>query len=382
MRKNISIKRPKLSQKTLLIQLVICLWLVSLSASAISWRDCKNQEKDWYKTHEAKRIGDNILCFQSNLGGWYKNNSSIHPSGNAAIDIRSKEEQKKHKKSLQQLKYPCTLDNDATWSEMRFLAKVHAETGQQKYKDGFLKGIRYLLEAQYPSGGWPQFYPLRPGYSSQITFNDGAMIGAITILDDVAQRRSFYNLADERLQKRCQTAVTKGRECILKCQIIVKGKRTAWCQQHNPRSLEPAQGRISENPSLSGAESVGVVKYLMSIDNPSPEIIDAISSAVTWFNQVKITGIRVHDFKNESLPKGVDRKIIADPNAPPIWARYYEIGTNRPMFIEKGIVKYKLSELSHNKRIGHLWIGGRWPDNLLKVDHPAWLEKHQAKDKG
>ena len=120
----------------------------------------------------------------------------------------------------------------------------------------------------------------------------------------------------------------------------------------------------------------------MSIDNPSPEIIDAISSAVTWFNQVKITGIRVHDFKDASLPKGVDRKIITDPNAPPIWARYYEIGTNRPMFIEKGIVKYKLSELSHNKRIDHLWIGGRWPDNLLKVDHPAWLEKHQAKDKG
>ena len=380
MRRDISIERLNFSKQILFIKLVICCWLVTPSASAISWRECANQEKTWYKTPEAKRIGNNVLYFQSDLGGWYKNDGSIHPSGNAAIDIRSKEVQKRHKKSLQQLKYPCTLDNDATWSEMRFLAKVYAATGQQKYKYGFLKGIRYLLEAQYPNGGWPQFYPLRPGYSSRITFNYSDMIGAITIVDYFAQRGSYYDLADKKLRKKCQTAVTKGRECILKCQIIVKSKKTAWCQQHNQRTLEPAQGRISENPSLSGAESVGIVKYLMSIDNPSPEIIDAISSAKTWFNQVRITGVQIHNFKDDSLPGGVDRKIIADPSAPPIWARYYEIGSNRPMFIEKGIVKYKLSELSHAKRIGHLWIGGRWPESLLKVEYPAWIEKHQAKD--
>ena len=364
----------------LFIGFVTCLWLVTMSASAISWRDCANKEGDWYKTPEAKRIGDNVLYFQSNLGGWYKNDGSIHPSGNAAIDVRSEEEKKKHKESLDQLKYPCTLDNDSTWSEMRFLAKVHAATGQKKYKDGFLKGIRYLLKAQYPNGGWPQFYPLRPGYSSRITFNDGAMIGAIAILDDIVHRRPPYDLADDRLLRKCQAAVMRGRKCILKCQIIVNEKKTAWCQQHDQQTLEPAQGRISENPSLSGAESVGVVRYLMSIDSPSPEIMAAIAGAVKWFKKVKITGIRVLNFEDKSLPGGVDRKIVVDPEAPPIWARYYEIGTDRPMFIEKGVVKYKLSELSHTKRIGHLWIGGRWPGNLLKVEYPAWVEKYQAKD--
>ncbi|MEC9327786.1 MAG: pectate lyase [Verrucomicrobiota bacterium] len=380
MRPNISIERLSPSQQMLFTGLVTCLWFVTMSASAISWRDCANQEGDWYKTPEAKRIGDNVLYFQSDLGGWYKNDGSIHPSGNAAIDVRSKEEQKKHKESLEQLKYPCTLDNDATWSEMRFLAKVHAATGHRKYKEGFLKGLRYLLKAQYPSGGWPQFYPLRPGYSSRITFNDGAMIGAIAILDDVVHRRPPYDLADNRLQKKCQAAVRRGRECIFKCQIVVKGKKTAWCQQHDQRTLVPAQGRISENPSLSGSESVGVVRYLMSIDSPSPEIIATIAGAVTWFKEVKINGVRVLNFEDSSLPGGVDRKVVADPEAPPIWARYYEIGTNRPMFIEKGVVKYKLSELSHTKRIGHLWIGGRWPENLLKVEYPAWVEKHRKKD--
>ena len=364
----------------LFLELVTCLWFVTISASAISWRDCANQEEDWYRTPEAKRIGNNVLYFQSDLGGWYKNDGSIHPSGNAAIDVHSQEDRMKYKESLAQLKYPCTLDNDATWSEMRFLAKVHAATGQQKYREGFLKGLHYLLKAQYSSGGWPQFYPLRPGYSSRITFNDGAMIGAIALLDDVVHRRPPYDLADEILQKKCQAAVMRGRKCILKCQIIVNEKKTAWCQQHDQQTLEPAQGRISENPSLSGAESVGVVRYLMSIDSPSPEIMAAIAGAVKWFKKVKITGIRVLNFEDKSLPGGVDRKIVVDPEAPPIWARYYEIGSDRPMFIEKGVAKYKLSELSHTKRIGHLWIGGRWPENLLKVEYPAWVEKYQAKD--
>ena len=84
----------------LFIGFVTCLWLVTISASAISWRDCANQEEDWHKTAEAKRIGNNVLYFQSDLGGWYKNDGSIHPSGNAAIDVHSQEDRMKYKESL------------------------------------------------------------------------------------------------------------------------------------------------------------------------------------------------------------------------------------------------------------------------------------------
>ena len=134
------------------------------------------------------RIADDVLFYQAGIGGWYKNDGSIHPSGNAATEQLSDVEKRRFKESLMQRKYPSTLDNDATHSEMRYLAKVYAATDRRKYKDGFLKGVHYLLKAQYPSGGWPQFYPLRPGYSSRITINDGAMIGAIEVLADVANR--------------------------------------------------------------------------------------------------------------------------------------------------------------------------------------------------
>lgn len=334
-------------------------------------------EAAWYRSAEAVRIADNVLYYQAEIGGWYKNDGSIHKSGNAATEVLSPLERRKHKESLEQRKYPCTLDNGATHSEMRYLAKVYAATGRAQDKEGFLKGVRYLLKAQYASGGWAQFYPLRPGYSSRITYNDDAMIGALSMLDDVTSRPP-YQLADETLLLLVRKAVERGRECVLKCQIVVDGKKTAWCQQHDQSTLKPARGRVSELPSISGAESVAVVRYLMSIDHPSPDMIEAVEGAVRWFEEAKITGVRVVMVEDGSLPGGRDKRVIKDPKAPAIWARYHEIGTNKAMFIEEGVVKYSLAELSLKHRVGHRWIGGKWPARLLEVEYPAWRRKWAA----
>jgi len=358
--------------------------MVALGASpswSRTWRECQGQEAAWYETEEAIRIADNVLYYQSGIGGWYKNDGSVHPSGHAATEDLTEEQCEAHRESLRKRTFPCTLDNGATHTEMRYLATVHAATGEDRFREGFVKGVRYLLKAQYPSGGWAQFYPLRPGYSSRITFNDGAMIGALSVLDEVANRRAPLDLVDARLRAECSRAVANGISCILKCQIVVKGKKTAWCQQHDEKTLAPAQGRVSELPSISGAESVDVVRYLMSIEQPSPEVVKAVEGAVSWFERARIFGLRVVTVEDDSLPGGRDRRVVEDSNAEPVWARYYEIGTNRPMFIEQGVVKYKLEELSHSHRVGHGWIGGRWPERLLKVEYPAWRARGRRGEK-
>jgi len=79
---------------------------------------------------------------------------------------------------------------------------------------------------------------------------------------------------------------------ILATQIVVDGKPTAWCASMTRRRSSPPRP-IYELASISGYESVGIVKYLMSLDNPSPEVRRAIDSAVDWFGQVKIEGQRV-----------------------------------------------------------------------------------------
>jgi pectinesterase len=80
---------------------------------------------------------------------------------------------------------------------------------------------------------------------------------------------------------------------VLKCQIVVDGRPTAWCAQHDAKTFEPRPARSYELATTSGSESVGVVRFLMSIDRPSPEVVRAVHSAAEWFDKAKLTGIRV-----------------------------------------------------------------------------------------
>ena len=69
--------------------------------------------------------------------------------------------------------------------------------GEARYRASFLRGFDYLLAAEYPGGGWPQFFPLRAGYYSRITFNDNAMVNVLTVLRDAAAGNAPYAFVDE-----------------------------------------------------------------------------------------------------------------------------------------------------------------------------------------
>ena len=138
-----------------------------------------------------------------------------------------------------------TFDNAATTGEMRFLIRAYAATSEVAIRNGFLKALQLLLEAQYPSGGWPQTFPLEKGYSSHITFNDNTMGHILRLLLEVSQWESS-NLVNRDHQRSCQKAFERGIECILRAQIKVKGVLTVWCAQHDPVNLEPRPARSDE----------------------------------------------------------------------------------------------------------------------------------------
>jgi PelA/Pel-15E family pectate lyase len=228
--------------------------------------------------------------------------------------------------------------------------------------------LDYLFKAQYPNGGWPQFYPDLSGYYKHITFNDDAMIGVMKLLRDVAAGKPNYVFVDEARRANAARAVEKGIECILKTQVIVNGKRTVWCAQHDEVTLAPAPARKFEVTSLSGGESVGIVRFLMSIKNPSPAVVEAVEAAVAWFEQTQLRGIKWID-------NGSDRVVVKDSTAGPIWARFYEMGTNRPVFVGRdGVVKYDVAQIEHERRTGYNWYVDE-PAKLLQKDYPAWRRK-------
>jgi PelA/Pel-15E family pectate lyase len=230
------------------------------------------------------------------------------------------------------------------------------------------------LPAQYPTGGWPQFYPPGTGYHRHITFNDDAMVRLMQLLREVATA-DRYGFVDADRRAAARRAFDRGVECILRCQVRVGDKLTAWCAQHDEKDYRPRPGRSYELVSLSGAESVGIVRLLMSLDDPSPEVVRAVEGAVAWFEAVPLRGVRQVVEKDAQSPRGWNKVLVKDLSAPPLWARFYEIGTNRPLFADRdGVAKYDLAAIGYERRNGYAWLG-TWPQKLLAEEYPAWKKK-------
>ena len=94
----------------------------------------------------------------------------------------------------------------------------------------------------------------------------------------------------------------------------------------------PAAARKFEPVSLVSKESVGIVRFLMNVEHADARVVQSIESAVAWFRASQLNGIRWTEKADATQTRGFDRVVVKDPAAPPLWSRFYEIGTNRPIF--------------------------------------------------
>jgi len=316
------------------------------------------------------RIADNLLLYQRDTGGWPKNIEMAH--------VLTEQEKAALVKEKQEV--DSTIDNSATYTQLAYLARVLTAKKLERHKEAFLKGFDYLIRAQYANGGWPQYYPLREGYYTHITYNDDAMICVMRLLRDIAKGKPAYAFVDEARRLKAEKAVEKGIECILKTQVVVEGVRTVWCAQHDEVTLAPAPARKFEPVSLSCYESVGIVRFLMGIDHPNERVVNAIEAAIAWFEKTKLNGIRWVEKEDASKLHGFDRVVVKDTTASPLWARFYEIGTNRPIFSGRdSVIKYDVSQIEDERRNGYRWYVDD-PAKLLSNDYPAWQQKWHPRD--
>jgi pectate lyase len=331
------------------VALVPVLLLAASLHAATPAEKLANNPDDWFRSDDGRKTLENILSWQTEHGDWAKNmdTTSVAFSGDG--------------------KRPAgTFDNGATSGELRVLARAFRVTGDERYKQALLRGFDHILKAQYPNGGWPQYFPLSDGYHRHITFNDGTMIRLMEFLRDAVASED-YALLDNDRRAAAVKAIESGIGCIVKCQIVVDGKPTVWCAQHDAETLVPVLARSYEHPSLSGAESAGVLMFLMSIEEPSPEVIRAVKAGAAWFESAKIEGYRYR--KNKTEPS-----LTKDPEAPLLWARFYEIKSNRPIFSDRdGVVKYDIEEIGSERRGGYSWYGN-WGENVAK-EYAEWAHR-------
>ncbi|MBS1661354.1 MAG: pectate lyase [Bacteroidetes bacterium] len=313
-------------------------------------------------------IADNMLVYQRSVGGWPKH------IGNVPVDYRKKLTPAEKAAFIDDAGMnDATIDNNATSKEIRYLAGAWVKTKNTDYLKAAERGVRYLLTMQYKNGGFPQFYPDKSLYRNEVTYNDNAMINALNVLDDVAGGRGGMEVVDAVLRGPAAEAVSRGVGCILRTQVRVNGKLTAWCAQYDAETLQPAKARAYELPSLSGDETVGIVEFLMRRPNPSAEVQAAVKAAVEWLHSVEIVGYEFAFVSDAAQEGGRDRVFRAAPGSV-IWARFYDIGTNKPFFCGRdGVKKATVAEIEHERRVGYAWYGG-WARQLLDKEYPAWLE--------
>ncbi|CAM3621032.1 Endoglucanase E1 precursor [Vibrio aerogenes CECT 7868] len=294
----------------------------------------KSQRTEWSQSK-----ADIVLSYQYDNGGWPKNQKyDSKGSGGSGKG---------------------TFDNGATTTEMIYLAQVYRDGKNTKYRDAVRKGMDYTLEAQYSSGGWPQFYPLKGGYHDHVTYNDNAMSSVLTMLYHASRKDAPFDtdIFSDSDREKMKKAITKGVEYILKSQWKQNGQLTVWCAQHGKDDYQPKKARAYELKSLSGSESVEVLGFLMT-QPQTDEVKKAVKAGLAWFSSPN-TYLADHTYD-----KSVEEKIVYKKGSR-MWYRFYDLDTNKGFFSDRdGKKYYDLMDISSERRNGYSW-GGSYGEKII-----------------
>lgn len=218
-----------------------------------------------------------------------------------------------------------SLDDDMTQSALRLLMRLdRALDGKdEEVHEAVLHGLKSLIAAQYPSGGWPQGFegPAAPGehparkasypetwsrtpperhqYWRLPTLNDNAHA---TTLDTLLEAARLYGDAAYR------EAAKRAGDFLLLAQM--PDPQPAWAQQYDGE-MRPAWARKFEPPAISGGESQDVLRILLKLHEVSGDerYLEPIPRAIAYLKSSRLPGGRL--------------------------ARFYELGTNRPLYFTK-----------------------------------------------
>lgn len=333
------------------------------------WRNVHGTDYPRYRPDQLREIADNVFLYQRENGGWIENRDPTR--------ILSAEERAAI--AAERGKASASFDNRNVYSQVAYLLGAHAVLGDAKYRDAALKGLDFILSQQVARcGGWPHSVPPVQSYHDKITIADEVTSGNLRLLRRIVEGKGAYRAVDAARRSRAEAALVRGDACVLRLQIRQQGQLTGWAGQYDPVTLLPAKGRAFELPSIVSQETVEMLRYLMEIPDPSPEVVAAIEGGVAWLKRSRIADVRLEQVP---LPEPVkypyhtatfDRRLVADPGGPGIWARFYDLGDNSVVLANRDGVRVARYELIHpERRSGYSWYGD-WPRGLVEREYVAW----------
>ena len=307
----------------------------------------------WAAGTEGRALIKTVLSYQTASGGWGKHIDYALGPRMPGMGYNSENDE---------WAYVGTIDNGATVTELRLLAV--AASADTAARSAFERGASYLMDTQFPSGCWPQVWPLMGGYHDAVTNNDNAAVNVIRFLRDID--KGTFTFVAALTRTRATAALAQAMQCLINTQVVVQNVRTTWAQQHDPLTNEPVVGRSYELPSLAGQEGAKILDLLLEDGAPSPAIVTAVHAAIAFYKATAIPNVR--------YVAGVG--LVPTAGAGPLWARMAEIGTNRPIFSNRDGIKLYDFDLLTDRRTGYSWYGGE-PATSLKT-FETWVRTHPS----
>lgn len=330
------------------------------------FRPSLDEDGGAFSSAESGQLADAVISFQTPSGGWSKHTGYSQGRRRPGMQWTSQSEPGKSPH------YQATFDNGATIREIQFLSAVWEATNRDDCRAAALRGLDFILEAQFPNGGWPQVYPLEGGYHDNITFNDNAMTNVLDLVRESIGGSPRYAYLDDARRQRLAAALERGVACVLAAQVVVDGRKTVWCAQHDPLTLRPVAARAFEPASLSGLESAQLIKFLMKLPRPSHEVIAGIEAGLAWLDAAQVKGLAKvkRDGRTIYVPDASSSDVY--------WARFYDLATGRPLFPGKdGVVYGSFEEMAAaNDTLGYDYYTTQ-PGSILRNGQKKWRKQLQ-----
>ena len=208
----------------------------------------------------------------------------------------------------------ATFDDDVSSDAAKFLLRMYLEELDPKYKYPLEKAVNFVLESQYPVGGWPQRFPLKydfshhgkADYSSYHTFNDDVVWENVNFLI-----QCYLTLGDERFLD----PINRGMNFYILTQQ--GAPQAGWGQQYS-MDLKPAGARTYEPNSIMPGQTRANISLLMQFYKFTGEskYLEGIPAALDWLESCRLM---------ESMTQ----------NGRYTHPTFVEIGTNKSIFVHR-----------------------------------------------
>jgi PelA/Pel-15E family pectate lyase len=289
------------------------IWLQSPGTVSMGhlFLDAFRSTGDMYYYHAAEQVAAALVWGQSKEGGW---NYMIDFAGDRSLKhwYNTIGKNAWRLEEFQHYYGNATFDDDITSDAARFLLRMYLEKMDPKYKPSLDKAISFILESQYPLGGWPQRYPLKydfakkgnPDYSSFYTYNDDVIWENIHFLI-----QCYQTLGEERFLD----PIKRGMNFFL----LTQQGNGAWAQQYN-MALEPAGARTYEPNAYLPAYTLTNALLLLRFYEYTGEdkFLKGVPTAIEWLKKTRLPAGKTEGGK------------VTHPT-------FVEIGTDRPLYVHR-----------------------------------------------